>query len=39
MPFGLRLNVRFPISAAFIVAVVVASGGNIVLLPAYDISV
>src|SRR5919106_6859402 len=39
MPFGLRLNVRFPVSVAFIVAVVVVSGGIIVLLPAYDSSV
>ena len=35
MPFGLRLKVRFPISIAFIVALVVESGGVIVLLPAY----
>src|SRR5215212_11480 len=40
IPFGWRLSVRFPVSVAFIVAaVVVASGGIIVLLPTYDTSV
>src|SRR5919109_2102220 len=40
IPFGWRLSVRFPVSIAFIVAVaVVAFGGIIVLLPAYDTSV
>src|SRR5215203_5648752 len=38
IPFGWRLSVRFPVSVAFIVAVV-ASGGIIVLLPTYDTSV
>src|ERR671911_2537738 len=39
IPFGWRFSVRFPVSVAFIVAVVVASGGIIVLLPTYDTSV
>src|ERR671916_2774189 len=39
IPFGWRFSVRFPVSIAFIVAVVVASGGIIVLLPTYDTSV
>src|ERR671910_1074376 len=38
IPFGWRFSVRFPVSVAFIVAVV-ASGGIIVLLPTYDTSV
>src|SRR5215204_3330957 len=38
IPFGWRSSVRFPVSVAFIVAVV-ASGGIIVLLPTYDTSV
>src|SRR5918999_809365 len=36
IPFGWSFNVRFPVSVAFIVAVVVVSGGIIVLLPTYD---
>src|SRR5687768_412739 len=38
IPFGWRFSVRFPVSVAFIVAVV-ASGGIIVLLPTYDTTV
>src|SRR5919109_5293080 len=38
IPFGCSFSVRFPVSVAFIVAVVV-SGGIIVLLPTYDTSV
>jgi hypothetical protein len=34
-PFGWRLNVRFPLSVAFIVPVLVEPGAIIVLLPAY----
>src|SRR5918996_4110056 len=39
IPFGWRFSVRFPVSVAFIVVAVVASGGIIVLLPTYDTSV
>src|SRR5918996_4025533 len=39
IPFGWRFSVRFPVSVAFIVAVVVPSRGIIVLLPTYDTSV
>src|SRR3712207_8137059 len=38
IPFGWSFSVRFPVSVAFIVAVVVVSGGIIVLLPSYDTS-
>src|SRR5215207_3247343 len=39
IPLGWRFSVRFPVSVAFIVAVVGASGDIIVLLPTYDTSV
>src|SRR5215208_37698 len=39
IPLSWRFSVRFPVSVAFIVAVVGASGDIIVLLPTYDTSV